>query len=84
MVGDGETGLHFRAGDAADLADRIAHLLARPEARAAMGRRAREEYERRYSGEANYPRLMEIYECARSLARSPGSATLPQHRSTVS
>jgi glycosyltransferase involved in cell wall biosynthesis len=78
MVQDGETGLHFRAGDATDLAARIAQLLAHPETRAAMGRRAREEYERRYSGESNYPRLMQIYELARSLAQSPRSAVFPQ------
>ena len=33
-----------------------------------MGRRARAEYEERYTAEANYHRLMEIYEQALGLS----------------
>ncbi|MEW5704134.1 MAG: glycosyltransferase family 4 protein [Pseudomonadota bacterium] len=61
IVEDGLTGLHFAAGRAADLAEKVRFAAANPETMRAMGENARRVYERRYTGEANYARLMEIY-----------------------
>jgi len=64
VVADGRTGLHFTPGDAADLAAKVAWAWAHPEEMAAMGRRARAEYEARYTPERNYELLMAIYRAA--------------------
>lgn len=65
MVEDGCTGLHFRPADSSDLAAKAAWLAAHREQRAAMARRARQCFEARYTPQANYAQLMEIYEAAR-------------------
>jgi glycosyltransferase involved in cell wall biosynthesis len=64
IVDDGRTGLHFTAGNADDLAQKVAWAWAHPEPMVAMGREARREFETRYTVERNYPLLMEIYESA--------------------
>jgi glycosyltransferase involved in cell wall biosynthesis len=61
-VTDHRTGLHFNAGDAEDLAVKVEWARTHPFELATMGREARHEYERRFSSEVNYSRLMEIYE----------------------
>lgn len=61
LVRDGETGLLVEPGNSSDLADKIAWALAHPEEMAAMGRKARAQYEAEFSAEVNYGRLMEIY-----------------------
>jgi glycosyltransferase involved in cell wall biosynthesis len=61
MVRDGDTGLRFQAGDAADLATKVFEMISIPERYAAMRARCRSEYERKYSEQINYRRLMEIY-----------------------
>ncbi len=61
LVEDGVTGLHFDPGNAADLASTMQWALAHPERMAEMGRNARQLYEQRYTGDANYLQLMEIY-----------------------
>jgi glycosyltransferase involved in cell wall biosynthesis len=61
IIEDGVTGLFFRPGDAADLADRVRWATAHPDEMAAMGRRARREYEVRYSAESNYRDLIDVY-----------------------
>lgn len=61
LVHHGRTGLHFRTGSARDLADAVAWLAGRPRERAAMRREARAEFERTYTAEHNYRRLMEVY-----------------------
>lgn len=66
LVEDGVTGLHFNPGDPADLAEKVRWAQAHPAEMAAMGRNARLRYERSYTPEANYTRLMEIYEEARA------------------
>jgi glycosyltransferase involved in cell wall biosynthesis len=60
-VRDGITGLHFRPGDSGDLAAKAAWAWEHPSEMAAMGRAARGEYEDKYTGERNYPLLMNIY-----------------------
>lgn len=64
LVEDGVTGLFFRPGDPADLAERINWAGSHPAEMAEMGRRARREYEARYSAEANYVALIEVYRAA--------------------
>jgi len=61
LVEEGRTGLHFRPGDARDLAARIAWAWGHPEALLAMGRAARQEYESRYTPERNLALLLELY-----------------------
>jgi glycosyltransferase involved in cell wall biosynthesis len=77
LVRDGETGLHFNPGDAADLAAKVRWALAHPQAMCEMSKRARQTYLRLYTPQANYRRLMEIYDDARrTVRRAPEPATL--------
>ncbi|MGE4441328.1 MAG: glycosyltransferase family 4 protein [Desulfomicrobium sp.] len=64
IVEDGRTGLHFRPGDAQDLANKVAWARAHPEEMAEMGKKARREYETKYTAQRNYQMLMEIYDKA--------------------
>jgi glycosyltransferase involved in cell wall biosynthesis len=68
MVLDGLTGMHFRPGDAEDLAAKAAWAWDHPSETAAMGWRARKEYEKKYAAQEAYPLLMDIYH--RTLASS--------------
>jgi glycosyltransferase involved in cell wall biosynthesis len=61
IVEDGRTGLHFAAGDAADLAAKVDWAWSHPERLHQMGKEARWEYEAKYTAEKNYPLLMDIY-----------------------
>ncbi|NOY06071.1 MAG: glycosyltransferase family 4 protein [Chlorobi bacterium] len=64
IVDDGRTGLHFRPGDARDLADKIKWAWDHPEVMIAMGKEARKEYELKYTGEKNVKLLLDIYDLA--------------------
>lgn len=64
IVEDGRTGLLFRPGDAADLAEKIAWAATHPAEMAAMGQAARLDYEEKYTAERNYELLLQIYEQA--------------------
>jgi glycosyltransferase involved in cell wall biosynthesis len=64
IVEDGRTGLHFTAGDAKDLAEKIEWAWSHPERMRQMGEEGRREFESKYTAEKNYPRLMEIYQHA--------------------
>jgi glycosyltransferase involved in cell wall biosynthesis len=64
LVHDGETGLHFEAGNAIDLARKVEWAYRNPEAMAQMGRRARVTYENRYTSGVNYASLLAIYKQA--------------------
>lgn len=61
IVDDGRTGFHFTPGDPQDLAEKVEWAWNHPERMRQMGMEARREYERKYTAESNYPRLMEIY-----------------------
>jgi len=61
LVDEGETGLLFRPGDAADLAEKIRLLLARPEAIRSMGKNARRKIETAYNLAEHCARLLEVY-----------------------
>lgn len=68
LVADGQTGLHCRPGDAADLATRMAWAQDHPQEMAAMGRRAHATHDERYAPEAAHRSLLRIYEEACALA----------------
>lgn len=61
LVDHGRSGLLFEPGDASDLARHLAWAEAFPTKMRAMGERAREIYEKRFTPEKNYAQLMAIY-----------------------
>jgi len=68
IVGDGYSGLHFTPGDPEDLARKVEWAWTHPDETRAMGQNARQEYKSKYTAVKNYPKLMEIYERAQTLA----------------
>ncbi len=62
IVEDGRTGLHFRAGDAEDLASKMEWAWNQPAALSSMGRAARQDFEKSYTADTNYQQLLQIYE----------------------
>jgi glycosyltransferase involved in cell wall biosynthesis len=64
VVADHRTGLHFRAGDAGDLAAKVEWACSHPDEMAAMGREARREFEARYTAARNVEMLTAVYERA--------------------
>jgi glycosyltransferase involved in cell wall biosynthesis len=77
IVTDGETGLHFAPGDAADLAAKATWLAAHPGVGEAMGRRARREYEREYAAQRNLESLLGVYADAQQAAATRHGARPP-------
>ena len=71
MIDPGRTGLLFRAGDPDDLAARVEWAWSHPDEMRSMREQVRKEFEERYTGTANYARLMEIYDTAVRRASSP-------------
>ncbi len=61
LVGDHRTGLLFEPGNPADLAEKVRWAWAHPREMGEMGRRARKEYEEKFSLRINHIKLMEIY-----------------------
>jgi glycosyltransferase involved in cell wall biosynthesis len=74
LVADQQTGIHFNPTDAKDLAAKIAWAWSHPAELSQMGKRARLEYEAKYTAEKNYLLLMELYQ--RALGSLPASARL--------
>ena len=72
LVADGVNGLHFRSGDADDLAAKVRWMDAHPTEVAAMGGRARASFERHLTADRNYQMLMNIY--ARAGASQPAAS----------
>jgi glycosyltransferase involved in cell wall biosynthesis len=70
VVEDGKTGLLFTAGDAAELREKVIWAFKNPQRMREMGANARAVYEEKYSAQANYRMLVDIYETA--LKRGPG------------
>ncbi|MGD9851817.1 MAG: glycosyltransferase family 4 protein [Nitrospirales bacterium] len=66
LVDHERTGLHFKAGDSSDLANRVDHLMGNDHLRQQMGLEARKEYERKFTAESNYEALSTIYRKAMS------------------
>ncbi len=76
LIADGQTGLHFRPGDADDLAAKVRQLLAEPSKLRRLRQAARRQYQRHYSAEANYECLMAIYERALGVSSELGPGRL--------
>jgi glycosyltransferase involved in cell wall biosynthesis len=64
IVNNGKTGLHFKDGNAADLAAKLQWAWQHHSELLKMGKEARKEYERKYSPEINYKKLIAIYKSA--------------------
>jgi glycosyltransferase involved in cell wall biosynthesis len=64
MLDDQVTGLHFAPADPNALAEKVAWAWEHRSELAAMGKAARRVYEDRYTANANYDRLMKIYDSA--------------------
>jgi glycosyltransferase involved in cell wall biosynthesis len=64
LVRDGATGLLFEAGNADDLAEKMAWADAHPTDLIRMGRAARHEYDMKYTPDRNHAVLMDIYGAA--------------------
>jgi glycogen synthase len=61
VIDDGDTGLLFEAGNAADLAGKLAQLLQSPAARERLGLQALRAFEQRFSTEIMASRVAETY-----------------------
>lgn len=64
IIEDGRTGLTFSPGDADDLCAKVEWAYTHPKELAQMGRRAREEFEAKYTPARNYELLLNIYRLA--------------------
>jgi glycosyltransferase involved in cell wall biosynthesis len=64
LVQDGVNGLHFRTGDAADLADKVMRLLSDAQMRVAMQSAGRERALRLFGGAAHAQRVEHVWERA--------------------
>lgn len=62
VIRDGGTGLLFPSRDSRALAEAMLRMMDRPEERAAMGRRAREDFESRFTGEAFARETEKVYD----------------------
>jgi glycosyltransferase involved in cell wall biosynthesis len=62
LVRDGETGLLFTPGDAAELAEKLRWADSHPAEMQRMGEAARREYEANYTSDINFRQLMHIYD----------------------
>lgn len=72
------TGLTFKPGDAGDLARCVRWAIDHPEEMDAMGRRARAEFEQKYSAATNYEILMSIYAKAMKAERVAEPIPIPE------
>jgi glycosyltransferase involved in cell wall biosynthesis len=61
IIRDGGDGVHFTAGDADDLAEKVRWAWTHPAEMEEFGRSARRKFEAHYSPQANYEALMDIY-----------------------
>ncbi len=62
LVEHGETGLLFERANPSDLKEKVRWLRDHPHERERMGRKARMEFEKKFTSGENYRILMEIYE----------------------
>lgn len=65
------TGLHFRSGNAEDLACKVRWAWTQRERLRTMGKEARQIYETTYTAELNYPMLIKIYSEAMGSSATP-------------
>jgi glycosyltransferase involved in cell wall biosynthesis len=64
VVSDGQTGWLVSPGDPDELSSAVSRIFSRPQELQAMRLRARFEFESKYTAEANYAQLIDIYEVA--------------------
>jgi glycosyltransferase involved in cell wall biosynthesis len=76
LVDHHRTGLHFEAGQPGGLVEAVRWWLAHPAEATLMRSQARLEYETRYTAEANYQQLMQIYQAALDRCAGRESATV--------
>jgi glycosyltransferase involved in cell wall biosynthesis len=69
LIEDKKTGLFFEAGNDSDLAEKIQWALHNKEEMMKFGKRARRDYEEKYTAKKNYEKLIEIYQSAIDKAR---------------
>ncbi len=77
IVEDGRTGLHFRAGDASDLARKCLWLAGNDSSRAQMSVAARQAFLRDYTAAANHATTMGVYARALACAAARRGSTAP-------
>jgi glycosyltransferase involved in cell wall biosynthesis len=73
IVSEGATGVFFPPGDSDGLAALVRWAAGHADDLARMGANAREEYQRRYTAEVNYPQLIDIYRQAAGRGPSDGT-----------
>lgn len=78
LVNDGENGFVFRAGDQAQLRERIRRLWDAPALCRALGEKAREKAEDEFSPGVHYERIMAEYDRLLGRGRKTSPATLPK------
>lgn len=61
ILSEGIEGLHFHPGDPEDLARAVSLIWQNHDLRTSLSAGARRAYETRYTADANYPKLIEIY-----------------------
>jgi len=64
LVEDGRNGVLFEPGNSENLLLRVRGAWGKDDLLARMGATAREEFDARYTAEANYPMLMDVYQAA--------------------
>ena len=64
LVKDGENGVLFEPGNSSDLLRVLQQLWHKPEKLAALGHKARSDFEEKYTDSVNYEALMNIYQTA--------------------
>ncbi len=69
LVKDGENGVLFEPGNSSDLLRVLQQLWHQSEKLAALGRKARADFEEKYTDSVNYEALMNIYQTAIELRR---------------
>lgn len=62
VIRDGETGLLYPRRDCRALAEAMERMMDHPEERAALGRRAREDFARRFTGQVFARETERVYE----------------------
>jgi glycosyltransferase involved in cell wall biosynthesis len=81
IVADGRTGLHFEAGNASELAEKVEWAWQHPQEMDRMGRNAREEFEKKYTAARNIEMLAATYEFA--MARRGSKTEIAQPESLL-
>jgi glycosyltransferase involved in cell wall biosynthesis len=79
LVQDGENGVLFEPGNSSDLLRVLQQLWHKPEKLAALGRKARADFEEKYTDSVNYEALMNIYQAAIEVRRRRNST----HRGSI-